>query len=333
MEPHGFDNLGGQSKTPDDRDLLLGSAIPVYTFTPAVHDVSAWEADVEYQGKQPACGAHAGTKAKGLKDDKRYSPRYTWANLKTFDGWTIESGTDIRSIMKSLTGAGPLDFPQMGNDITLDLNTYAHPVITPAMAKLATANKGFAYGFANDLSFNGLKQYIHDHGPIILLMRVTERFWTAENGMTSWAEKDILPLAPPSAHYHPVSGHFVVAHSYDEKYIYFLNSFSKDWGRKGHGYFGEDYMPMINDAGALVPMAFSRDLYEGMQHPDVKKLQQWLNKDPKFQVAKNGPGSPGQETEYFGSLTKAAVIRFQTARGIKPAAGYVGHITRAVINA
>lgn len=333
MEPHGFTNLGGLPKKTDDRDLLLGSAIPTYTFGPTLTNADAWAAPVEYQGQQPACGAHAGSKAAGVKGSKHFTPRYTWANLKTFDGWAITDGTDIRSIVKSLTNAGPLTFELMGNDVSVDLNTYAHPTITQAMITDAHANKSYAYGFANDLSFNGLKQYIHDHGPIIILIRVTARFWTAENGQTSWAEKDILPLAPASAQWPAVSGHFVVAHSYDENYIYFLNSFSDGWGRKGHGYFGADYMGLVNDAAALVPMAFTRDLYEGMQHPDVKTLQVYLNKNPLTQIAKTGPGSPGQETEYFGALTKAAVIKFQTAKGIKPNAGYVGAVTRAVINA
>lgn len=333
MEPHGFENLGGKDKTKDDRDLLLGSAIPTYTFTPTLHNADAWAAIVEYQGQQPACGPHAGTKAKGIKEGKRYTPRYTWANLKTFDGWAITDGTDLRSLLKSLTGAGPLTFDLMGNDVSLDLNTYAHPTITDAMVKDATANKSFAYGFgSNDLSFNGIKQYIHDHGPVIILMRVTERFWTADNGKTSWAEKDILPLAPASPKWPVVSGHFVVAHSYDEQYIYFLNSFGENWGRNGHGYFGADYMPLINDAGALVPMAFSRDLFFGIQHPDVKALQQFFNRDPRTQLATKGPGSPGQETEYFGTLTRTAAIKFQTMKGIKPNVGYVGPVTRAIIN-
>jgi hypothetical protein len=44
---------------------------------------------------------------------------------------------------------------------------------------------------------------------------------------------------------------------------------------------------------------------------DVKVLQQFLNNNG-FPVATLGFGSPGQETDYFGTLTESALIKFQT---------------------
>lgn len=336
-EPHAFTHLGAVDKRPDDRDLLLGTigaGRPTYTFPATYRNEAAWAADVEYQGQQPACGAHAGSKLVTVKRDQhvRTSPRFTWADLKTFDGWALTDGTDIRSIMKSLQKTGASDFMYVGNDVTLSLQEYAKPTISQEAKTDAAKRKIGAYGFASDLSFDGLKQYIFDHGAIIILMRVTSRFWTDAKGKTSWKEKDILPLAPASAEWPVVSGHFVVAHSYDEENIYFLNSFGPDWGRKGHGYFGANYVGLINDASAFVPVAFERDLFFGLQHPDVKLLQQFFNKTPQTKIATKGPGSPGQETEYFGSLTRNAAIRFQTMKGINPNAGYVGPVTRAFIN-
>jgi len=37
---------------------------------------------------------------------------------------------------------------------------------------------------------------------------------------------------------------------------------------------------------------------------DVKKLQEFLNTNG-FKLADSGPGSPGNETTFFGSLTRA----------------------------
>jgi hypothetical protein len=334
MQPHGFTDLGGREKTIDNRDIPLGAvaigAPKTYTFAPTFTNFGAFHSDVEYQGQQPACGAHSGTKHMGIQDDTRYTPRFTWTNIKTFDGNPLEAGTDLRSIFKSLTKTGAVDFDLLGNDITGTLQAYAHPTITPEMTANAATHKAPGYGFATDFTLNGLKQYIYDHGSIVLLFRVGNEMWTAPNGTPSWAEKDILPLRPPAT---VVSGHFVVCHSYDDQYIYFINSFSKDWGRVGHGYFGEDYLQYVNDAGALIDLMFSKDLHFGMTDPEVKQLQQILNKDPRTQIASSGNGSPSNETTYFGTLTQNAVIKFQTLYSIKPNVGYVGPLTRAVLNA
>lgn len=73
-----------------------------------------------------------------------------------------------------------------------------------------------------------------------------------------------------------------------------------------------------------------RDLELGMSGEDVQSLQKFLNQH-KFSVAENGPGAAGQETDYFGQLTRTALTRFQVANGVIPSAGYFGSITRAKI--
>lgn len=66
---------------------------------------------------------------------------------------------------------------------------------------------------------------------------------------------------------------------------------------------------------------------------DVRRLQQLLNFDPDTMVAKSGEGSPGKETDYYGSLTVKAVIKFQLKHNIipdpkAPGSGRVGPKTR-----
>jgi peptidoglycan hydrolase-like protein with peptidoglycan-binding domain len=60
-------------------------------------------------------------------------------------------------------------------------------------------------------------------------------------------------------------------------------------------------------------------------------MQKFLNASG-FVIAKTGAGSPGKETTYFGSATKAALIKFQKAKKISPASGFFGPMTRAVAN-
>jgi peptidoglycan hydrolase-like protein with peptidoglycan-binding domain len=67
-------------------------------------------------------------------------------------------------------------------------------------------------------------------------------------------------------------------------------------------------------------------------------LQKILNNNG-FVISSTGPGSPGNETTYFGSLTLEAVKKFQCAKGIvcsgdSSTTGYgrVGPMTRSQLN-
>lgn len=94
-----------------------------------------------------------------------------------------------------------------------------------------------------------------------------------------------------------------------------------------------NFSTTTNNTGAL-PMSgflFTKNLHSGMTDPDVSRLQDYLNTHG-FPVAPAGPGSINDETDYFGSATMAALIKFQVSASITPAKGYFGSITRAYIN-
>ncbi len=85
-----------------------------------------------------------------------------------------------------------------------------------------------------------------------------------------------------------------------------------------------------------VTIDFSRSLKVGMSGDDVKALQVAMNRDPETRVSEVGAGSPGNETSYFGSATKHAVIKFQekyraeilTPVGLTVGSGFFGEKTR-----
>ncbi|MBX4192421.1 peptidoglycan-binding protein, partial [Candidatus Parcubacteria bacterium] len=85
--------------------------------------------------------------------------------------------------------------------------------------------------------------------------------------------------------------------------------------------------------GAGACYTWTRDLQSGSTGADVTALQVFLNSNSATMVAASGAGSAGMETMTFGPATKAAVMKFQTANGISPAAGYFGPVTRAAVAA
>lgn len=80
----------------------------------------------------------------------------------------------------------------------------------------------------------------------------------------------------------------------------------------------------------LKSLVFTRNLHRGMSGADVTTLQSYLNTHG-FTIAASGPGAPGSESNYFGSATHAALIRFQIAKGIVPAIGFFGPLTQKAV--
>jgi peptidoglycan hydrolase-like protein with peptidoglycan-binding domain len=81
---------------------------------------------------------------------------------------------------------------------------------------------------------------------------------------------------------------------------------------------------------APVFTTFNRNLFLSSKGEDVRNLQKFLNNNG-YTISSTGLGSFGNETNFFGQLTKQAVVRFQLAKNIKPAVGYFGPITKSAV--
>ncbi len=83
----------------------------------------------------------------------------------------------------------------------------------------------------------------------------------------------------------------------------------------------------FNEIEALAPKyTFTKNLSLGMTDPDIKFLQDILKYEGL--MANNL-----QSTNYFGNITKNALIAYQNKNSISPAEGFFGRLTREKMNA
>ena len=90
------------------------------------------------------------------------------------------------------------------------------------------------------------------------------------------------------------------------------------------------YIQALNSTISSTTPDITRTLRYGMSGDDVKALQIYLNTH-NYILTTTGPGSPNNETTYFGLKTKQAVIKFQKANNLI-GDGIVGPLTRAKMN-
>lgn len=245
--PFGF---GGLNRPLDKRDFPLGK-VQSPTPIPAVYLPDISSLPTHHQHKLPTCGANSFTWFQEAKFKGRFTPRFSWIRIKAIDGYPLDAGTDMRSIFKSGASDGVCDDFLLPDDSTMDLTPYsAQSAVSQEMKDNAQPKIIQSYAFMEaPFSINQIKQAIYNNKVVLALLRVGESMYSSPSGIISWAEKDIFPLRVPKT---IDGGHFVVLYGYDEKYIYFKNSWGPDWGRNGTGYFDVSYLPYVTELGTAI---------------------------------------------------------------------------------
>lgn len=87
-------------------------------------------------------------------------------------------------------------------------------------------------------------------------------------------------------------------------------------------------IPNVAAAQMSNECSFSRTLEMNVDGEDVRCLQKFLNKSG-FIVAATGPGSVGNETSLFRTLTKEALVKWQQAKKVNPPSGVFGPQSQA----
>lgn len=197
--------------------------------------------------------------------------------------------------------------------------------ISPEAIENAKKNKERAYAIVNS-DIDEVAQAVQQNGGVVIGI-------TGENNGT-W----LSPFPQPPLH--NAWNHWVYVGKAKiingKKMIGFINSWGENCGEQGWQWVGEDYFNALNgnaiwSVWTMVydqqvvqePHVFAKTLRYGMIDSEVKFLQERLKKDGYF------PNIP--TTEYFGSITRNSVKKFQTAKGLV-SDGIVGKNTNAELN-
>jgi hypothetical protein len=262
MEPFRFDSpLGRVKRDPKPTDYPASVLLGKSGITPEIwRPADAAGVSITMQAKQPACGGYSlqyslvlylyrQLVARGLVPAYfLLSPRSAYALEKTVDGLGIEvQGTHIEAIAKARQLLGICLEAMFPSNTNLAIDVFDNWKFSSDEAKSDALGRatGESYFFlGKSPTFQSIKDAIYNHGDVILEVEVGEEWYTAPDGTTSWATKDILPLRPPNS---LIDGHFINATQFDAENIYGPNSWSEAWGNNGWFQMQQNYMPFVVD--------------------------------------------------------------------------------------
>jgi len=335
-------SFGGIQSEPDYRDVPMSAVLGAPAGLPPRFIADVSQLPIWNQRRIGACVGHAAGKKKQeqeLDETKQIvaiNPRFIYALAKNMDGLPTE-GTYYRYGMKVLQKFGaPPEIPEYANDTTLahadyiDLSKIPQKAydLAKQYAIASYAQVGSAYSIAPEQ----LEQAIAQGDGCLLGLQLGKEWWTDARGNPAWDVASLMPLRPPQA---VVSGHAIFPYGYEEigsrLKIYFINSWSPDWGDVGKGWFYfDDYKTFLVEAWGAVDLPnnwqdqikqlppasqfkhdFARDIAIGEKNDEVTALQTALMIDGEFSKDLYAQLLGKNELGFYGTLTQKAVADFQ----------------------
>jgi hypothetical protein len=226
-------NVKGFKSPEDKRDVNFGKiTIPEELpneFLPKYENLEVFN-----QGQQPACGGYSGAWLKALLDfletgtERRYSPRFVYSCCKILDNLWHLDGTNTRAIGKALCKYGVCDEGLFKSDVSLDKANFKDFSSIPNNAfENAQPRIAKSYAFVGT-GIEEIKQAIYKQNGVILLIAPFFKGYT--------------------------DGHFVVANGWIGNKIRYTNSFGRDWGDNGYGWWEEGTHQKIWEAMTLIDL-------------------------------------------------------------------------------
>ena len=302
--------------------------------------------DIENQERVGICTGISNEQERRKTTGKKYSADFQYLMQKIYDGNWLE-GSSIFTGLRVAKNIGFLPAELWTWTTEADRKgTYAdyiaklQAIPQAEIDRLKTLCIDKIAGYAQvDVSDHQAIAAAIDNSKAGILCRysVGAEWWTGRDGVRTFDPLKLNPILPPAIF---ISGHAIIMSKYDYTTIlmqFLANTWGSEWNNQGVGYTDFNiYKPteawvVLETLPPLPPFQFRNDLAYSMTSNDVKVLQQILNKNPQTQVSVTGDGSLGHETNYFGNLTLAAVKKFQALNHL-PATGYVGTLTRALLN-
>jgi hypothetical protein len=199
---------------------------------------------IKFQGKYGTCGGHGGAALESFLEDVDLAPKFLWKQIKQIDGLPLDAGTNMRAIFKALQAKGVCHEALCPDVLDPTLAQYSDiKTVTDTMLNDAYPHGITSYAFIDNPTWDQIRQAIYQNKAVLARLDCGTGWYTP-----SWLEKDILPLKLGKYE----SGHFLVLWGYDQNYIYFRNSWSDTWGRKGDGYFDRSYLPHVTEIGTAI---------------------------------------------------------------------------------